>query len=118
MPRGYEQEDFTTPHLRGIDSRALYLWFRWVWIGYQNLEAKRERSLKLEAKRLKVEIDSAQRAESVSAIVDNEDFADTWQGGAAASGFASISDCFILPVNPAGNWFLRSTCPVSWRNRL
>ena len=37
--------------------------------------AERERSLRVEVKRLKVEIDSAKRAESVSAIVDSDDFA-------------------------------------------
>ena len=38
--------------------------------------AERERSLQVEVKRLKVEIDSTKRAESVKAIVDSEGFAD------------------------------------------
>lgn len=37
--------------------------------------AERERTLRVEVKRLKVEINSAKRAESVSAIVDSDDFA-------------------------------------------
>jgi HAMP domain-containing protein len=44
--------------------------------------AERERSLKVEVKRLKVEIDSAKRAESVSAIVDSDDFAQLAQRAA------------------------------------
>ena len=38
--------------------------------------AERERSLKVEVKRLKVEIDATKRAEAVKAIVDTEGFAD------------------------------------------
>ena len=38
--------------------------------------AERERSLQVEVKRLRVEIDSTKRAESVQAIVDSEGFAD------------------------------------------
>jgi len=45
--------------------------------------AERERSLQVEVKRLKVEIDAAKRAESVSAIVDSDSFADLAQRAAA-----------------------------------
>lgn len=44
--------------------------------------AERERSLQVEVKRLKVEIDSTKRAEAVSAIVDSEGFADIAQRAA------------------------------------
>jgi HAMP domain-containing protein len=44
--------------------------------------AERERSLQVEVKRLKVEIDSTKRAESVKAIVDSEGFADIAQRAA------------------------------------
>ncbi len=44
--------------------------------------AERERSLQVEVKRLKVEIDSTKRAEAVSAIIDSEGFADIAQRAA------------------------------------